>query len=253
MERIGARVFRHGIVDSTSERAFAALAAGEARHGDVHVALGQTAGRGRRGSVWTSPAEEGLYASVVLAPPLLGQAPPEPAGWTILAGVATRDALQALGLQRARLKWPNDLVVDGAKLAGILVEARGLEPEHPAFVVGIGINVAQREFPAELLAERPVTSLLLQGLVLTPERCLAELCPALERRLEELLHRPRALSAAYLAATELHERKVRVQLGAALHSGALAGLDLRQGLLLRSADGETRRLPLAHVTAVEAL
>ena len=63
------RVIEHGTVDSTSERAFAALACGEARHGDVHVATAQTAGRGRRGASWSSAKDAGLYMSVVWLPP----------------------------------------------------------------------------------------------------------------------------------------------------------------------------------------
>lgn len=250
MERIGERIVRHGLVDSTSERAFAALAAGTARHGDVHVALGQSAGRGRRGSRWESPAGEGLYASVVLAPP---PPAPEPAGLTMLAGLATWDTLRSLGLAGVRLKWPNDLVVGGAKLAGILVEARHLDPERPAYVVGIGVNVAQRAFPAGLLAQRPVTSLALEGCATTPERLLELLLAAIGRRLDELLRRPRDLAEAYLGATELCQRTVRVQVGATSHAGRLAGLDLEQGLLFLSADGAARRLPLGHVTALDAL
>ncbi|HVS19810.1 MAG TPA: biotin--[acetyl-CoA-carboxylase] ligase, partial [Planctomycetota bacterium] len=121
-----ARVLHHEIVDSTNERAFAALAAGTALHGDVHVARGQTAGRGRRGARWVSSAGEGLFASLVLlpAPP----APPAPA-ITMFAGLALLDALHELGLVRARLKWPNDVVVGDAKLGGCLVESRGFQPD----------------------------------------------------------------------------------------------------------------------------
>lgn len=247
---LGARVVRHGIVDSTSERAFAALAAGEARHGDVHVARGQSAGRGRRGSVWESAADEGLYASVVLRP---APPPPDPAGLTIAGGLATLDALRSAGLGRARLKWPNDVLAGGAKLAGILVEARQLDPARPAFVVGVGVNVAQRAFPAALLAQRAVTSLALEGVATAPEALLAPLLAALERRLQELRLRPAALAEAYLDATGLRARAVRVRVGAASHEGRLAGLDLQALSLEPAGGGAPRRLALAHVRALEAL
>ena len=121
------RVLHHGLVDSTNERALAAVAAGRAQHGDLHVARGQSAGRGRRGSTWVSSDDAGLYASLVLlpAPP----APPPPAV-TMLAGLALLDAVHDLGLSRARLKWPNDVMIGERKLAGVLVESRGFQADE---------------------------------------------------------------------------------------------------------------------------
>ena len=130
------RIVRHGLVDSTSERAFAALAAGEARHRDVHVARAQSAGRGSRGRSWDSQDGAGLYASVVLLPE--PPAPP-PAALTMAAGLAVRDLLLELGLA-ARLKWPNDVLVGGAKIAGILIEAR-IQEDRVFLMIGTGINV----------------------------------------------------------------------------------------------------------------
>lgn len=243
------RRFHHGLTDSTNERALEAVAAGRARDGDVHLAEAQTAGRGRRGRGWSSPAGEGLYASVVLrfAPP----APP-PAGITIAAGLAARDAVVALGLGQAVLKWPNDLLVRGAKLAGLLVEARGLDPARPTYVVGLGCNVLQRRFPAELERERPVTSLAREGLVTSPAALLEAWLAALEQRRAQLVGEPGGLCADYLGATGLAQRAVRVRTGREACEGRLVGLDLEGGLSLATGDA-TRRLALAHVAAVEEL
>src|SRR5688572_32156321 len=109
------RIFEHDLADSTSEMAFRALAAGTARHADLYLADEQQAGRGRRGSSWFSPAGAGLYASLVLKPARVL----EPAATTMGAGLAVLATLRELGLARAQLKWPNDLLVDGAKLCGI--------------------------------------------------------------------------------------------------------------------------------------
>ena len=98
------RLHRHGAVDSTNERAFAAIQSGSALHGDVHVASGQTLGRGRLGRTWVSPEREGLYLSVILLP---GPPPIEPAALTMASGLAVLDAVRALGLLGARLDWPN--------------------------------------------------------------------------------------------------------------------------------------------------
>src|SRR5262245_39626500 len=98
------RVFRHEVVDSTNERALAAVEAGEAQDGDVHVAREQTRGRGRLGRVWESPAGQGLYLSYVHLPE--PPAPPAPA-LTQAAGLALLDLVRSLGVAGARLDWPN--------------------------------------------------------------------------------------------------------------------------------------------------
>ena len=239
------RIVRHAAVDSTNERAFAALAAGAARHRDVHVAAAQTAGRGSRGRGWDSPAGAGLYASVVLlpAPP----APP-PAALTMAAGLAVRDLLLALGLAAARLKWPNDVLLGGAKLAGILIEARGYDPARPAFVCGIGLNLAQRAFPPEVAA-RGATSLALAGVELAPEQALELLLPRLDARLAEASARPASLAAAFAQAAGLLEGPMRVLRGEQELRGRIAAFGLA-GLELATAT-ERVRIPLEHVTGVQ--
>jgi BirA family biotin operon repressor/biotin-[acetyl-CoA-carboxylase] ligase len=257
------RIHRHDVVDSTSERAFAALAAGEAQHLDVHVARGQTAGRGRLGRTWASPVGEGLYASLILLP---GPPPLAPAGLTMAAGLAVREALVDLGLEPSprepwrpapptavRLDWPNDVVVGEAKLAGILGEARGQDPRAPAYVVGIGINVRQRTFPAELVAERRVTSLALLGLDTEPDQVLERLLARFPVRLDQVRSDRARLTEDYLAATGCRGRTVRVRLGDKELHGVLEELSLEKGLSLRMSLGEGRRLPLEHVTALEPI
>lgn len=243
------RTFEHGLVDSTSERAFAALSEGSARHGDVHVALGQTLGRGRRGTPWVSESGAGLYASVVLRPPKLLA----PAALTMGAGLALRATLLELGLERVQLKWPNDLLVDGAKLCGILSETRGLDPAALSFVLGIGINVQQLSFPEELLHERAVTSLALCGIQSTPRGVLARLLPHLAQEVGRVESDPDAIARDYLAATGLTNRRVRVLSGESEIEGRLCGLDLASGLGIVHADGSLRRVRLEHVRALGAI
>ncbi len=243
------RLFRHGLVDSTSERAFAALAAGEARHGDVHVAVGQTRGRGRLGRTWHSPAGEGLYLSLVLRPP-----PPliPAAALTMAAGLGVLEGLRALGLASARLKWPNDVLVGEAKVAGILVESRALDPARPHAVVGVGIDVAQTSFPPELLAERRVTSLRLEGCAATPEETLAALLGVLPGRLDEAGRDAEVVARDYLAALGLAGRRVRVVAGARELTGELLSLDLERGICLRAPGAAPSRFRLEHVGTLEA-
>lgn len=239
---------RHGAVDSTSERAFAALADGSAAHGDTHIAAAQTAGRGRLGRTWHSAPGEGLYLSVVLLPAPPG--PDPPAALTIAAGLAVLDAARGFGVRGARLKWPNDVVVSGAKLAGILVESRGFEPQRPHFVVGVGLNVSQREFPAELTAERPVTSLALEGVAAELPLIEAAVMGSLGRRLSQALGGDPRLGVEFEAALELLGAEVAVHCGETPHRGRLAGVDLAEGVVLDTAEGPVQ-LNLAHVTAID--
>ena len=239
------RRIRYEVVDSTNERALAAVAAGSARHGDVHEAEAQTAGRGRRGASWASARGEGLYLSLVLRP----ASAPRPTALTMGAGLAVLEAAHALGARSARLKWPNDVLAEevpgrAAKLAGILVEARGLDPARPHAVVGVGLNVLQRAFPAELERERAVTSLVRLGCPVTLDAARETLLARLAARLDEACERPEACARDYALALGLVGRAVRVRLGQDERRGRLDALAL-DGLVL---SGE--RLALEHVQAL---
>ena len=186
--------------DSTNDRARALALAG-APHGTLVTAGEQLAGRGRQGRAWTAPAGRALLASVVLreVPPLLALA----------SAVAVADVVGA----DARIKWPNDVLVDGRKVAGILAEGR---PQEGWAVLGIGVNVAVRaeDLPPELAGRAA-------GLGLEPaaiEPTLAALLTALERRLAE---HSAATLAAYRARDALLGRAVRWAHG----EGVAAGVD----------------------------
>ncbi|MGN9915621.1 biotin--[acetyl-CoA-carboxylase] ligase [Micromonospora palomenae] len=241
---------------STNADAVAAARAGEPE-GLVVVAERQTAGRGRRGRVWQSPARAGIATSVLLRP---GEAvadrgwPPAPAtgyGWLpLLAGVALVEAVARLAELEARLKWPNDLLVDDAKCAGILAEAvPGTSPaQPPAIVLGIGLNVTLR---ADELPENPTglpaTSLQLAGATATDRDPLLR---ALLRSLADWYDRWRTaggdavasgLREAYVASCATVGRRVRVLLpdGAEL-TGLATGVDADGQLLLDTGAGERR-------------
>jgi len=247
------RVLRHGLVDSTNERALAAIADGTARHGDVHVAEGQSAGRGRLGRTWASASGEGLYLSLVLLP----SSQPNPAALTMGAGLAVLESVRALGVREARLKWPNDVLAPcaksrDAKLAGILVEARGLDPARPHAVVGVGVNVLQRAFPPELLVERAVTSLALLGCGATREEALDVLLGHLGPRLELACRSPERVASDFADASQLVGRHVAIRHGRGEERGRLTRLDL-SGLELERENGGRAHVALEHAQAVEAL
>jgi BirA family biotin operon repressor/biotin-[acetyl-CoA-carboxylase] ligase len=185
-------------IDSTNARA-RELAARGAVHGTVVTAAEQSAGRGRQGRSWTAPPGRALLCSLVIREP--------PRLLSLIAGIAVADVVG----DAARLKWPNDVLLDGRKVAGILVEGRAQEGWA---VVGIGLNVALRlaDLPPEL-RERAGT------LGLEPEA----IEPTLERLLGSLGRWLRAVDDAVLAAVRsrdsLLDQPVRWREGAGVGAG----------------------------------
>lgn len=141
---------------STNADVARAAAAGSPQ-GLVVVAEHQSAGRGRVGRAWSAPPRSGLALSVLLRPPVAARAQ---WGWLpLLAGVAVATAVRRVADVEAALKWPNDVLVKGRKLAGILAEAGG-----DAVVIGMGVNVSLRE---DELPVPTATSLVLAGATTT--------------------------------------------------------------------------------------
>ncbi len=133
----GWRVVRYGAIDSTNEEARRRALGGDAGRLWI-VADEQTAGRGRRGRVWISP-KGNLHASALVIDPC----PPVVAAQLgFVAGVALVRAARDLGATDVGLKWPNDLMSQGVKCAGILIEGIGLGGARSACAVGIGVNCA---------------------------------------------------------------------------------------------------------------
>jgi BirA family transcriptional regulator, biotin operon repressor / biotin---[acetyl-CoA-carboxylase] ligase len=167
--------------DSTNTRARELAAAG-APHGMLITAAEQTAGRGRQGRSWTAPAGRSLLCSVVVREP--------PALMSLRAGVATAEAVGP----EAQLKWPNDVYVDGRKVAGILVEGR---PQEGWGIVGVGVNVAVAlgDLPPELADRAATLGLGPDAIEPLLERLLAELERWLAAPAEEMLHAVRARDA----------------------------------------------------------
>ena len=198
---------------STNDRARELAAAG-APHGTLVTASSQSAGRGRQGRTWSAPPGRALLCSLVLhrAPRLL----------PLAAAVATAEAT---GRQEAQIKWPNDVLLDGRKVAGILVEGR---PQEGWAVCGVGVNVAlrTRDLPPDL-HDRAGT------LGLDPadiEGVLEALLEALERRLADP---PAALLDAWRARDALAGSAIRWAQGV----GVARGIDGEGRLVVERSGG----------------
>jgi BirA family transcriptional regulator, biotin operon repressor / biotin---[acetyl-CoA-carboxylase] ligase len=155
-------IHHHDQVESTNALALAAAAlhTGHAEGGSegaVYLADEQTAGRGRQGHSWFSERGTGIYCSFLLRPPMS----PADALWlSLIAGVAVQDAVRETMSLKTDIRWPNDLLINDRKFAGILTEMSSEATQVQHAVIGIGINVNQHSFPPGL--DSPPTSLFLE-------------------------------------------------------------------------------------------
>lgn len=222
-------------VDSTSAEALRRLErGGEAPF--LVLAERQTAGRGRRGRKWVSPFAENLYYSLVLR--VEGGAR-QLEGLSLVVGLAVMQALREAGVAEVGLKWPNDLLVAGRKIAGILLELVGDPADVCHVVVGIGINVNMQTMDEGI--DQPWTSMRIEAGKLVDRNALV--CQ-LNEQLQDYLakHRERgfaALQAEWEANHLWQGRKVVLAAGAQQIEGVVLGID-RQGAL-RLKVGEIER------------
>jgi BirA family biotin operon repressor/biotin-[acetyl-CoA-carboxylase] ligase len=240
--RVGRRVAVWNRVTSTNDLA-ARAAVSRANDGLVILAEEQTAGRGRRGRAWSAPPRASVLMSVLLFPP--GPLA-DPAWLTALGAVAVAEVASAWAGAVAAIKWPNDVRVDGRKLAGILVE-RGT-----GAVVGIGVNANLG--PDDLPFELRDTATSLRALTgATVDR--SEFARALIRKLDALYDAsmrtgPGVLSGPWRARSEHLGRVVSVSTPSGPVRGRLDDLDLWDGVTV-SGGGISQRIPARLVLAIE--
>lgn len=221
---------------STNDEA-ARLARAGARHGTIVIAQSQRAGRGRDGRAWQSPPGMGLYLSAVVRPSMpLVDVPP----MTLAIGIGLCDAVRATGAN-ARLKWPNDVLVDGKKLAGVLVEAQSQGHKLESVVIGIGLNVVG-PVPA-LVAERAIALEQAADSEIDREALIAAVLAHVEHwvdryvamGLEEIIPAWTERMALGIAARATVDGGISVV-------GVVWGLDDDGALLLRDAEGAIHRV-----------
>jgi BirA family biotin operon repressor/biotin-[acetyl-CoA-carboxylase] ligase len=229
--------------DSTQSDAQRLAAAG-APEGTVVTARHQRAGRGRRGHEWWDAPGESLLASVLLRPEASSASVPQ---LSLVGGLAVAEALAAAASVQARIRWPNDLVVDGRKVCGILAEASSDGAGRPAHViVGIGMNLNQTAFPGPL-GERATSLRLLTGGVFEPGHVLGVVLAQLGRRYTEWRGGGfAALRSAWLRWSTLPGQPVRLPDGSPGE-----GVDVGDDGVLLARAGDGRVLRVVSATAVE--
>lgn len=249
LERLGAAIGRPlrvaSLTGSTNDDAKQA-AEGGAPHGAAFLADAQSAGRGRGGHAWHSPPGENLYMSVVLRPRMKADRVPPIA---LAVGAAVARVVERLlpegeGAPRVGVKWPNDILVGGRKLGGILVEGRLRGEEVAHLVVGVGLNVRASSFPAEI-ADRATSLRALGSGHLERASIAAALLAEIGAVLPIFEAEGLALLLPELAARDvLRGRRVDVS----GESGVAEGIDESGKLLVRRDDGSLCRVASGEVT-----
>lgn len=212
-----------------------------AASGSVLVCEEQTAGRGRRGRAWIAPPGGSLAFSLLwrFMPAAAG-----PAGLSLAVGVALANALGSLGAKSLELKWPNDVLHSGRKLAGILIELVPGAGEGTVAVIGVGLNV---RLPQDFEREAGFEATDLAAAIPTPPSrsvALVRLLEELDVTLTRFEHQGFAgIRDAWLARQAYRGRQVRVTLGEkTLIEGQSVGVDHDGALLVLTADGVERVL-----------
>jgi BirA family biotin operon repressor/biotin-[acetyl-CoA-carboxylase] ligase len=246
--QIGHKVLHYFRTESTNDVAMG-LAAHGAAHGTVVVAEEQTAGRGRFGRSWYSEKSSGIYTSIILRPPLAPSAAPV---LTLMAGVATHQAVSTVTGLPMDIRWPNDLLVNGKKVCGILTEMSAELDRLHAVVLGIGLNVNHAEMPGEL--KGIATSLRMEGRrSYSRAQILVAILKELERKYHLLLDEGSAAIARRWtnASTYAEGKRVRVVSGSGEFLATTAGLAPSGALRVRRDDGREELMVSGEIVEVK--
>lgn len=219
------------------------LAEANAPHGTVALTERQSAGRGRKGRSWTSPAGENLYFSLLLRPGF----PVEKASMvTLVMALAVAKALEAERFEPF-IKWPNDIVLSGKKVCGILTELR-MDQGGYYIIVGVGINVNQQKFPEEIKAS--ATSLLLEKGELSREVLFAKILAAFEKYYEIFEDQKSflPLKEVYEALLINKNKKVRVLDPKGEYEGIAKGISESGELLVEKENGTVEHVYAGEVS-----
>jgi BirA family transcriptional regulator, biotin operon repressor / biotin---[acetyl-CoA-carboxylase] ligase len=243
LENLRSRVAFFPTLESTNAQAMSEALKGAPAFNWI-VADAQTAGRGRLGRSWVSPAGRNLYASCVLRPTLSAAEMPRV---SLAVAIAVHRAVSAIGAE-ALIKWPNDIQINGRKLAGVLCEAHSDGDRIEAVIAGIGLNIGMDEadFPPEL--RDSATSLRIEGVQADRMEIFQRLARALETTLATLENQGfAALHEEWNAVCALRGRQVEITSGPETHAGTVAGIDA-EGYLLLVTPGGTERVAAGEVS-----
>lgn len=241
----GKRVYHFFKTDSTNRIAME-LAQSAEPEGAVILAEEQTAGRGRAGRSWHSEKASGIYTSILLRPKI---SPVQAPLLTMMAGLSARSAIQAQTGLEVDLKWPNDLMLNGKKLGGILTEMYADTTMVRFVVVGIGLNVNQEKFPGEL-ASTAISLRSASGKSQSRMELLARLLREFESDYNRFLREgAKSVTDRFVQASSYAVgKKVRVTSGSESYTGITSGLAPEGMLKVQRDDGQVVTVIAGDVT-----
>jgi BirA family transcriptional regulator, biotin operon repressor / biotin---[acetyl-CoA-carboxylase] ligase len=243
------RIEWHQEIDSTQRRA-RELGQEGAAEGTVVIAEAQTAGRGRLGRTWHSPPGRNVYASILLRPDITPTVVPQLA---LVVGLGVAGAIETLGLA-PKLKWPNDVLLDGRKTVGILTEMEAELDRVRLVIVGIGVNVNLDRGDLPPYLRDTATSLkITAGRPIDRVGYMAELLTSVERAYGRFVHEGFAgLKADFDARDALRGRRVTREVGGAPVEGVADGVDDDGALRLVADGGAVQRVVAGEVAIAES-
>ncbi len=247
--RVGSQLEFVKLTGSTNTDAFR-LAENGAIEGTVVLADSQTGGKGRRGRLWSSPAGVNLYCSVILRPAIMPHEAPQ---LTFLSAVAVARAIELTTRLTPEIKWPNDLLISGKKVAGLLNEMSA-ETDGINFVIlgiGVNLNMTADQFPQDL--RHPATSLLLEsGIRVDRSRFTGTMLNELDRLYAEFLaHGFGPVREEWQQRCNANGRQVLVSdSGTECTGGRFVGIDSDGAMLLRSDEGTMHRITCGDVRVI---
>jgi len=230
---IGNKILRFDILGSTNE--YAKTIIDKAPEGIVIIAEEQRAGKGRLNKNWFSP-QGGLWFSIILKPP-------KPNLVSIVIGIAVCDALKALGFS-PKIKWPNDILIDSKKVAGILTEI-----ENNMLIIGIGLNLNIKKFPNNF--ENTATSLMIEkdGKNMGKEKVLSLVLAKIEKRYQMLIdNKTGELLEVWRHYSMIIGKEVIAKMPNCQIEGKAVDIDEDGALLIKTANGSIQKIIAANCT-----
>jgi BirA family biotin operon repressor/biotin-[acetyl-CoA-carboxylase] ligase len=245
-QHVGREIITHTTVESTNDLAKGLVTAWD-KEGTVILADCQTQGKGRSGRTWYSEENVGIYLSVLLKP---GLAPEQIAPITLVAGVALVQTLNEFSQTRPVLKWPNDILLSGKKVAGILTENHQ-EDGHSGVILGIGINVNHTRFPISL--QHIATSLAMEnGENFERPLLIAAFLNHLDREYSSFLEEGASHAALqWNQHSEMFGNHISLKQGTETYSGTAMKLDEEGRLVILLDSGEEMAFEAGEITSME--
>ena len=242
-ETVGGKLFVYDEVGSTNDVLRELVSEGAVSDGAVVVSDSQTEGRGRLGRRWVSPAGRNLYLSALFCPEV---SPQESSVFTFLASCALVEVFSRYGIS-ATIKWPNDILVGGRKISGVLTELGTSGGVVDYLVIGIGanLNLSEESIRREMedISEKTTSLSILLGEEISRERFCAELINSLDRFYGEFRRRgTRAIVDMWIERWGFMGEEISVDVSGEVIRGVVERVDGNGFLYLRTDEGDLRRV-----------